>query len=349
MPHIANGVRTVSVVDASDVSLKSFQEHAFLPGKPLLMKAGTGSGNSHPRGLPASKHWFEGRQGSIVRLSSYLEPFAMSHLPYELMYSPQPDGRKPLAGFIEWLASETKDSSTASSSAAIRPGLAKLLQHCIASSPPITDSADSTSRLIRLEAPLALFLAAVEYNCTSSTADPVTHLYIAQAPLVELPQGLQQDVPVPDLVQKAGRGDVYDSSVWLGLEPTYTPWHRDPNPNLFCQLCSCKIVRLMAPTGGEHIFRQVQEELMKQQASSSSVSSRIRGEEMMQGPERELLHRAVWGEEDDKAAEGISRGKMLEARLDAGDMLFIPKGWWHSVRSVYADGRLNGSVNWWFR
>ena len=280
----------------------------------------------------------------------------MTRLPYELMYSPSSSlgGGKPLSGFLEWLAADAKEATTTAAAASIRPSLAELLSYSISStstsrSPLKEDSAELTPRLVRLEAPLALFLAAVEYNAeTGAMADPLTQLYIAQAPLAELPHGMQQDVPAPDLVQHAGRGDVYDSSVWLGLEPTYTPWHRDPNPNLFCQLCSSKTVRLMAPVGGERIFRQVQEELMRRRTSSASASSRIRGEEMMQGPERELLHRAVWGEESEEGTKQ-PRGTMYEAKLDAGDMLFIPKGWWHSVCSVHADGRLNGSVNWWFR
>ncbi|CAK7220496.1 Transcription elongation factor spt6 [Sporothrix eucalyptigena] len=264
----------------------------------------------------------------------------MTQLPYELMHPPHPDDGNPLAGFIEWLK---KTPSTTLTTTTVRPGLAELLTHYISLS---STCQDDKPRLIRLKAPLALFLAAVEYNSINKTTGPITQLYIAQAPLGELPHRLQQDVPAPNLVQHAGRGDIYDSSVWLGLEPTYTPWHRDPNPNLFCQLCSSKTVRLTGPKAGERIFRQVQEDLMKTRRSDlHSASSRIRGEEMMQGPERELLHRAVWRDDGENGGRGI----MHEAQLDAGDMLFIPKGWWHSVRSVHADGRLNGSVNWWFR
>ncbi|CAK7566314.1 MAG: hypothetical protein SEPTF4163_004254 [Sporothrix epigloea] len=230
----------------------------------------------------------------------------------------------------------------------MRPGLAELLGLAISSMPHRTANESRTPHLVRFDAPLALFLAAVEYNSIAKRPDPVTQLYIAQAPLNELSHDLQQDVPIPDLVKLTGRGDVYDSSIWLGLEPTYTPWHRDPNPNLFCQLCSRKTVRTMAPPAGASIFRQVQETLMKTRQSWAPASSRIRGEEMMQGPERSLLHSAVWGD-NGQEIERVSQGRMFQAHLDAGDMLFIPRGWWHSVRSDHADGRLNGSVNWWFR
>jgi mannose-6-phosphate isomerase-like protein (cupin superfamily) len=63
---------------------------------------------------------------------------------------------------------------------------------------------------------------------------------------------------------------------------------------------------------------------------------------MMEGEERDMLHGAVW--EDKTTATD-----MQEVELCAGDALFIPKGWWHSIKSKQSDGRLNGSVNWWFR
>lgn len=309
------------------------------------MKAGRGS-HGDARELPATRRWFDGEAGPSLRLAPYLGQFAMSQLPYELMYPPHPGGGHVLAGFCTWLAAGGSTSSVPTK--AVRAGLAELLAHYVA---PLPAGDNDLPQLIRLEAPLALFLAAVEYNSSlaqssSSSTDFVTQLYIAQASLSELPPVLREDVPAPDLVQHAGRGDVYDASLWLGLEPTYTPWHRDPNPNLFCQLASSKTVRLMAPAGGERIFREVQTELMQRQQQSAHASSRIRGEEMMQGPERHLLHSAVWGEGDDVPK---GSGTMYEARLDAGDMLFIPKGWWHSVKSAHGDGRLNGSVNWWFR
>jgi len=94
-------------------------------------------------------------------------------------------------------------------------------------------------------------------------------------------------------------------------------------------------VRLFPPKIGTDIFRDVQ---MKIGQLGSSI---FRGNEMMEGQEREMLEDAVWGKEV-MASEGG-----LEACLEAGDALFIPKGWWHSIKSE-GDG-VNASVNWWFR
>ncbi|KAK0628732.1 Clavaminate synthase-like protein, partial [Bombardia bombarda] len=183
------------------------------------------------------------------------------------------------------------------------------------------------------------FLSPQQYRPYPS---PLQQLYIAQAPLNALPPPLQSDLPTLELVKTAGKGDVYNSSVWLGLAPTYTPWHRDPNPNLFCQMVGSKVVRLLPPRLGEHLFHRARAQL----GQSTGGSSRIRGEEMMQGEERRVLLEAVWG--DSEEGGGVP-DEMREVILGPRDMLFIPKGWWHSVKSLGEDGRLNASVNWWFR
>lgn len=182
----------------------------------------------------------------------------------------------------------------------------------------------------RFQAPLSLFLDWTQ-RATPETTD---RLYLAQAQVMELPQKLRDDLPIPDLVAKAGKGDIYDINIWIGLAPTYTPLHRDPNPNLFLQLAGTKIVRLFEPEVGAGIFNRIQAKLGK---GDSSV---FRGEEMMKGEEQRLLEAEVWSEED-RVVEGDLEG--YEALLEGGDALFIPQGWWHSVKGV-GDG-ITGSVS----
>jgi hypothetical protein len=168
----------------------------------------------------------------------------------------------------------------------------------------------------RFHAPLDLFLAA----CRSS---PPPRLYIAQAQLLDLPQSLRDDLPMPPVILKAGKGDIYDANIWMGIPPTYTPLHKDPNPNLFVQLASNKLVRLFNPDTGDAIFCHVQEQICSQ------ASATFRGDEMMQGPERIALEDAVWNCEE--GTDGY------EVVVRPGDALFIPKGWWHSIKSIGAD------------
>lgn len=135
------------------------------------------------------------------------------------------------------------------------------------------------------------------------------------------------------LVKAAGKGDIYDANIWVGQPPTYTPLHRDPNPNLFVQLASSKRVRLYEPSIGAGIFRDVQRSI------GQHSQANLRGEEMMDGPERTALDEAVWG------CSATSAG--FEAVVNPGEALFIPKGWWHSIKSVGTG--VTASVNWWFR
>ncbi|KAL8763406.1 MAG: hypothetical protein Q9184_000794 [Pyrenodesmia sp. 2 TL-2023] len=173
----------------------------------------------------------------------------------------------------------------------------------------------------RAEAPLSIFL---EWAAQASSDSP-QRLYVAQAPVKQLPAPLQDDLPTPEIVTKAGKGDVYDGSVWLGIAPTYTPLHRDPNPNLYLQLAGRKVVRLLEPDGGQSVFAAVQVELGRQS------SSRFRGEEMMKGEEKAVLESKVWPGDTFKNQVEISG---WETTLEAGESMFIPQGWWHSVKSI---------------
>lgn len=188
----------------------------------------------------------------------------------------------------------------------------------------------------RIDAPLALLLShAKDFaeridNAAAKTRSDEIRMYMAQAQLIDLPPEMAADIATPKLVVQAGKGDIYDTNLWMGVPPTYTPLHKDPNPNLFLQLASEKVVRLYRPEVGLQLFRRVQEKL---HSRSSSV---FRGVEMMQGPEKIALEDAVWGE----GAETNGH----EVTVRAGDALFIPKGWWHSIKSV-SDVDVTASVS----
>jgi len=246
--------------------------------------------------IPAALRWFDDANGSITLSQKYLSPYSGTILPYELVIDSKP------------LSDEES------------------LCHNRTLSHQLTETSSGAS-FQRFNAPLSLFLEA----CRSGSHQ---RLYIAQAQIADLPKELQADLPVPDLVLHAGKGDIYDANIWMGIPPTYTPLHKDPNPNLFVQLASYKRARLFEPSKGAAIFREVQSKL------GQYSSSTFRGEEMMEGPERAALEEIVWG------ANSVDMDG-LEALVGPGDALFIPKGWWHSFKSVGTG--LNASVNWWFR
>ena len=197
-------------------------------------------------------------------------------------------------------------------------------------------SAGTVTSFHRAETHLSFFLTWLDAAQSGKSSDN-NRFYLAQASLSGFPQALQNDLPTPDIVIGAGKGDIYDTNIWMGLSPTYTPLHRDPNPNLFVQLAGEKIVRLMSPEKGTAIFKAVQRKLGK------GGDGRFRGEEMMKGGEGEILKRLVWGNEADQdgVEHGWKEGDKVgwEGFLGRGDGLFIPKGWWHSVKGV-GDGVL---------
>ena len=173
----------------------------------------------------------------------------------------------------------------------------------------------------RAEAPFGIFLAWAK----NAHLDTVDRFYLAQASVSTLPEGLTKDLPTPSLVARAGKGDLYDTNIWIGVPPTYTPLHRDPNPNLLVQLAGRKAVRLLAPDDGRRVYAEVQESI------GSMGSAAFRGEEMMKGEEKALLEARVW---DNNGQHGSADAVGFEAHLGCGDGLFIPQGWWHSVKGI---------------
>lgn len=304
-----------------EVDINTFRRAAWVPKTPLLLQGF--------HSLPAINNWFQNdTSSSFAVFSPSMKQYEDMILPYEFTVShlfrdePNPEG-DVLSKYLKWLrgSSEYKDSYV------------PVLVEALMQSSDSAENPKSTISFQQFEAPLSLIMSACQFNLTrENPAERIKHIYVAQSDLSHLPEPLFRDLPTPDIIKQAGKGDIYSSSIWLGLQPTYTPLHRDPNPNLFCQLVGSKRIRLMTPDLGDDIYARVRREL------GSHGSSRFRGTEMMRGRERELLHRAVW--DNDTVSEVL---------LNPRDALFIPTGWWHSVASDGTYGQLNSSVNWWFR
>ncbi|PQE04431.1 Transcription factor jumonji aspartyl beta-hydroxylase protein [Rutstroemia sp. NJR-2017a BVV2] len=311
----------VSRIDESfdGVDLNEFRQTALIPEKPVFMTTSKGGSSTKKNiSIPAATKWFSPTTkdensspstsaSNLLLAQEYLAPFSDTILPYELTITH--------CAFQEYINSLKQQQTTASLI------LTQYLE-------PLFDPSDRDRTFYIFNAPLRLFL-----HANNPTCPPLPQLYIAQAQIADLPPQLRDDLPTPKIVREAGKGDVYDANIWMGTPPTYTPLHRDPNPNLFVQLAGEKRVRIFAPNVGQAIYRNVQQKI------GAGGSGRIRGVEMMEGQERELLDQFVWGENVEE--EG------LEALVGSGDALFIPKGWWHSIKSVGTG--ITASVNWWFR
>ena len=222
--------------------------------------------------------------------------------------------------------------------------------------------------------PLTLFIQWMQAQLKRENQIETMRLYVAQHSITDLPPALQADLPAPEYVKVAGKGDVYASSVWMGLPPTHTPLHRDPNPNLFVQMAGAKVVRMLKPDHGRKIFEMARAMTRNNAAGDKewdggwmgrgggkigSMGESVRGEEMMVGEEGNLTEDVIWGgDRRMNAQEKVVRNNFMdlehkredaenlegvEARLGPGDGLFIPKGWWHSIKGV-GEG-VNASVS----
>nr|POE47416.1 lysine-specific demethylase jmj30 [Quercus suber] len=290
----------------SNTCVDTFRREAFDPATPALFPRGCFAN------MPAVKKWFiptreaeESPQANASRSlnRSYLARFGATRVPLEISHEQHfMRIEQSLSFFLSCV------HASSSSYHLSRPQQNRYFSAYHPTARPVRRSKVTT--------PDATF-----FTSSASLAIPTARVYLAQAALDDLPTPLRDDVPAPPYVQHAGTGDVYASALWLGEAPTYTPLHRDPNPNVFVQLAGRKVVRILRPEVGRGVFAKVQEQIR------GSAHERLRGEEMMSGGEKEVLEQEVWG-------EGSLGGVMMEVELDSGDGLFIPKGWWHSVKGV---------------
>ncbi|TGJ86322.1 hypothetical protein E0Z10_g2435 [Xylaria hypoxylon] len=321
LSHNTCKVQPVTATNGS-IDVDSFRSLAWEPAIPVHLR------DFHR--LPAMNSWITGRdpEKGPVSFGDKLESFSDTVVSYELITSSHAEESSALSSnrlqeFQAWLKTQPAQGDSRL--------LCRFIDHLLES------AENDQSRFLQFDAPLSLIIQASRFNGSrDSPSRCIKQLYIAQSDIRSLPLPLGDDLPVPEIVARAGKGDIYSSSIWLGLQPTYTPLHRDPNPNLFCQLVGSKAVRFLRPRAGLSVFQDVRRSL------GVAGNSRFRGPEMMDGPERDGLHRAIWV--DPNASREI-----CEAVLSPGDALFIPQGWWHTVRSVGHEAELNASANWWFR
>ncbi|RDW66403.1 hypothetical protein BP6252_10038 [Coleophoma cylindrospora] len=313
------------------ISIEDFRSQAFVPELPIHIIAAHASAQVSPV-LPAASKWFKlqpshtNSNASMLPSREYLSAFGTTTLPYETTIERNTDDLEAICQALSSGGQEEQGSSLEAFMYDFAEQTNQIQGQGI--------DARHTFQFCRFNAPLNLFLEA--FGSRNTESPQIRSLYIAQAQIADLPKQLQDDLPTPELVKKAGRGDIYDTSIWMGIPPTYTPLHKDPNPNLFVQMAGRKIARLYKPSIGSAIFRDVQTRI----GGSSSYS--FRGLEMMQGLEVEVLEEAVWG--PSCSVDGY------EVEVNPGDALFIPKGWWHSIKSLNKGTReVNASVNWWFR
>lgn len=124
--------------------------------------------------------------------------------------------------------------------------------------------------------------------------------YIGQVPIRILP-GLERDFDFVSLAPP----DIKDVILWMGAS-TRSGLHYDNVDNLFAQVHGTKLAILAAPEEAFNLH------LFPDSHSKSQVA-----------PEHPDL----------KAHPRFARAKLIQATLEPGDVLFLPRAWWHYFAS----------------
>ncbi|OHE94732.1 JmjC domain-containing protein [Colletotrichum orchidophilum] len=160
------------------------------------------------------------------------------------------------------------------------------------------------------------------------------------------PHPLNRDADKPEL-------DVPLVNAWFGPAGTITPLHTDGYHNLLCQVVGAKYVRLYAPRDSEAMCpRGV--EYDDDDDDDDDVEGKHEGDGRVKKVDMSNTSAfdvgAVEGWDPD--TEGRDAMELEEFRglrywdcvLEAGDVLYIPIGWWHYVRSL----SVSFSVSFWW-
>jgi hypothetical protein len=153
--------------------------------------------------------------------------------------------------------------------------------------------------------------------------------YLAQHSLIEQIKRLKSDFKVPPYCHHYDRS-LTKINAWVGTEGTVTPLHYDSYDNFLTQVAGYKYVRLYAPGEGKFLYHDVP-------GAPKNSAERMRTLQGNISPVRI--------EDPDLAKHpNFVHATYQEAILGPGDMLFIPAGTWHYVRSLSPAF----SLNFWF-
>eukprot|EP00930_Biecheleria_cincta_P041216 TRINITY_DN28223_c0_g1_i1.p1 TRINITY_DN28223_c0_g1~~TRINITY_DN28223_c0_g1_i1.p1 ORF type:complete len:479 (+),score=82.46 TRINITY_DN28223_c0_g1_i1:48-1484(+) len=141
--------------------------------------------------------------------------------------------------------------------------------------------------------------------------------YLAQHALLDQIPSLAADVPTPDLALCGPKGELL-RQIFFGPRGTVTPLHHDPYENIFCQVVGAKYLRLYPPAESHRLYaRHAQDTLSNNSAMEPA----------------DLLEGEVSGSYTDRFPEFL-KAAFVDVILEPGDQLYLPRGWWHYVKSL---------------
>ncbi|KAJ6786256.1 hypothetical protein PWT90_07408 [Aphanocladium album] len=191
-------------------------------------------------------------------------------------------------------------------------------------------------------------------NSNAAVAQPG---YLAQHDLFsQIPQ-LKNDIQIPDFCW----ADIPDRSpfsnappkpklqmpevnAWFGPPRTITPLHTDGYTNLFCQVVGTKYVRLYPPQADRLMRPRSRDENGIDMSNTSAIDiGALEGWDVCIDDTMDV------DDEDAQAyieevKNSLKDVEYFECILEPGDVLLIPVGWWHYVRSL----SVSFSVSYWW-
>lgn len=151
-----------------------------------------------------------------------------------------------------------------------------------------------------------------------------TRVYLQQVPLNEFPE-IIHDIDLPNFAKTIDHTSII-KNLWMGQKDTYSPLHFDSSNNLFIQIIGEKTLLLYPPEDSAFLF---QHHPKQKQLYSGEHLSKISNIDII-----------------DEYYDVARRATPYQVKVEPGDVLFIPKGWWHEVRSSFKPAI---SVNFWFK
>ncbi len=111
------------------------------------------------------------------------------------------------------------------------------------------------------------------------------------------------------------------TSLWWSGKNKITDWHTDSLDLILCQITGTKTIRLLSPDL-EEVIKPIDQPILFKFLCSIGIDPYTALEESQ---ENQFAHHKSFTDEKLK--------DVIEFKLNPGDSIFIPKGWWHSTIS----------------
>jgi hypothetical protein len=202
----------------------------------------------------------------------------------------------------------------------------------------------------------AFLLPNTQLNTSQAGSENRGTGYLAQHDLFAQIPSLRADILIPDFCYSSSPSPTNQNSgiseeeeedasdepamnIWLGPASTTSPLHTDPHHNILAQVFGYKYVRLYAPSQAGSLYprsRSGDVDMSNTSKVDVGLGMEIEGE----GTED---HRNI-KEQFEKEFPLFKDAEYVEGILGPGECLFIPRGWWHYVKSLSS----SCSVSFWW-